>query len=114
MAPLLEFEQERAAGHVFELPRRVAPVPPLAKNFGQSSPAPLGMLQQELPDEPQVIGTQLTALQDQVHEPQHARGQNRSPAVILKITGSDAIGLAGPLPNRESRVGVPLGAGIGC
>ncbi len=67
MSPLLELEQECAAGHVLELAGGVAPVPRLAQRFGELPPAPVGVLADELTDKPQILGTQLAALKGEGH-----------------------------------------------
>ena len=69
MTTLLQFDQQRATGHVFDLARRVAPVPLFTQRLGQSPPAPAGMVGEELADESQFGETQPTALEGDRHAP---------------------------------------------
>jgi hypothetical protein len=60
----LQFEQQRATGHVLEPPRLVAPRPKVTQLAGQSRPMPRRMVQEQSPDLCQVLGTQVTSLDE--------------------------------------------------
>ena len=95
MTSLLELEQKRAAGHVLELAGAVAPVPVLAQQFGQPPAAPVRMVRDELPDQPQFRRAYLASLQGERrrHERHDAGRHKRSPAENEK-------NLPGPIPPR--------------
>jgi hypothetical protein len=60
----LEFEQERAAGHVLGLATVVVPAPPGAEFAGESRPMPRRMFGEQSLDLNQLFGTQAAALDD--------------------------------------------------
>ena len=62
--PGLEFEQERAAGHVFGPTGVVVPAPPGAEFAGKSRPMPRRMFNEQSPDLDQLFGPQAAALDD--------------------------------------------------
>src|ERR1035437_7866379 len=60
--PGLEFEQERASGHVFGPTGVVVPAPPGTEFAGESRPMPLRMFDQQSLDLLKLFGTQAAAL----------------------------------------------------
>ena len=60
----LEFEQERAAGHVLGPADVVVPAPPGAEFAGELRPMPRRMFDEQSPDLDKLFGTQATALAD--------------------------------------------------
>jgi hypothetical protein len=85
VAALLEFNQQRATGHVLELAGGVAPVPRLTQSLREAPPAPVGVIDEELTDLSQFGGTQLSALEQQTHTTENGRKKNRSPVRNEKI-----------------------------
>jgi len=64
-----QFEQERAGGHVLELPDGVAPVPLLGNVDGQLGAPPLGLLGHQLANPPELTGADPSPLNQQfVHK----------------------------------------------
>ena len=62
--PGLEFQQERAAGHVLGPTGVVVPAPPGAEFAGESRPMPRRMFGEQSLDLNQLFGTQAAALDD--------------------------------------------------
>src|ERR1017187_7351250 len=62
--PSLEFEQERAAGHVFGPTGVVVPAPPGAEFAGESRPMPRRMFGEQSSDLDKLFGPQAAALDD--------------------------------------------------
>src|SRR5208337_5078374 len=65
IALLLQFKQQRASGHVFELPVGSAPLPEQAQLHGEPIPAPLRMALQQIPQLLQLSRTDDAALKDE-------------------------------------------------
>src|SRR6266705_799935 len=81
-APLLQFEQQRPSGHVFELAGRVAPVPERGQMLAQATATPLWMPRQYLANLLQIGGANLPPLNETwfIHQPQTGKRRGRSPA----------------------------------
>ena len=79
---LLQFEQQRPGGHVFELAHGVMPVPERGQMLAQAAATPVRMRGQPLANLFQISHGNVPPLNDArfIHEPQIGRGRGQSPA----------------------------------
>ena len=79
VAAPFQLQRERARRHVLGTALRIAPSPAAAKFLAQAGPAPLGMLNQQIPDQFDVRAAHLAPLHDHDDACHGSYGTTRTP-----------------------------------